>query len=116
MKLNELKKIFKEVVKEAFREEMKDLLLEAVRSNKGTEKVMSEVQYNSPHPHTPQPSINKDELRNQFLRLQEESVKGKRSYEGEMDVNSMPTINPFSDYALPEGEVSLNQITNLLKG
>ena len=34
MKLNELKKVIKQSVKEAIQEEMKDILLEAVRSSK----------------------------------------------------------------------------------
>jgi hypothetical protein len=105
MKSNALKILIKSAVKEAIREEMKDILLEALRSNKPviTEQITTTHQ---------SPEHVRMDLRNQFLKNMEMG--------NPVTTSNMQTFTPTSmtstiEGALPPGEVSLDQMLNLLK-
>jgi len=110
MKQNEFKKMIKEAVREVFQEEMKELLLEAVRSPKTvvTETVQP-TQYTKP-------TIPVDIKRN--LR----SMIGGE-FDATISANSSmvqpaytpPPVNTIGDgSSLPPGEVSLDQIMGIM--
>jgi hypothetical protein len=109
MKTDILKKLIKEAVREVFQEEMKEILLEAVRSPKSQQVVTETVQ-------PIKPNIPVD------IRRDLRSIIG-----GEFDAiitanSSMiqpaytpPPVNTIGEVSsLPEGEVNLDQIMNLM--
>ena len=111
MKLNELKKIVKESVKEAIQEELKDVLLEAVRSPKQV------VQENVSMP-TPQlsskPTIDSKKA---YMDIINETALSFNS----SDVRNVQNFNPNQPGTdsvngnLPAGELSIDQISGLMK-
>ena len=116
MKLNELKTIIKEsvkvAVKEAIQEEMKDILLEAVKG--GTSSSPKTIS-------TPQvePTVNKksrEELRESYKNiLGETAASFNTSNIGQpLQVTSTDTTSPNGQ--LPQGEVGMDQIMNLMNG
>jgi hypothetical protein len=115
MKQNEFKKMIKEAVREVFQEEIKNILLEAVRSSK---TVINENA--NPIPYTTKPneitSTTPDIKRN--LRAM---IGGE--FDTIVSVNSShaqplytpPPVNTTGDgSSLPPGEVSLNQIMGIM--
>ena len=107
MNKNEFKKMIKEAVREVFQEEMKELLLEAVRSPKTvvTENIQQPIKSNIP--------IDiKRNLRNiigEFdTTFSANSSMSQPSY-------TPPPVNTVGDgSSLPPGEVSLNQILGIM--
>lgn len=110
MKLNELRKIIREEVKAAIQEELKDILLEAVKSPKPT--IPSGNNY-APVVETTQPrKLTSEERRAMFSGMLGEMQQGgmaTTAYSGEF--NPKNTL-PGGD--LPTGEVSTNQIMQLM--
>ena len=111
MKLNELKKIVKESVKEAIQEELKDVLLEAVRSPKQV------VQENVSMP-TPQlnsnPNSNPIDAKKSYMDVINETALSFNS----SDVQNFNPNQPGTDSIngnLPAGELSIDQISGLMK-
>ena len=129
MKLSQLKTIVKDAVKEAIQEEMKDILMEAVRSPKQTvyENRMGTPTTNvaAPTPMNPVmqsslPETDKATLRENMMNVLDGMRPGAN---GTLSANTsnMPlkvasgdTTSPNG--SLPEGNVSMDQIMGLMKG
>lgn len=111
MKVTDLKKIIKEAVKEAFRDEMKDLLLEAIKGNKESNFV-GKVSQSSPPPknlyNPPSEGPDKEQIRNLFLEMQQKNGGTVGEF------RPVPIDTTAEGSALPEGEVSLDQISKLI--
>lgn len=114
MKTIELKKLIKEAVREAIQEEMKDLLLEAVKSNKQPvrESFNPETRtlnFTSDSLPTP-PPIN---TRQAYMDILGEMSQGpKTGLEGEFKIQGH--VDPING-SLPSGQLSLDQIMNLTR-
>jgi hypothetical protein len=108
MKSTELKKFIKDAVREAIQEELKDILLEAVRSPK---QVVREA-YNPP-PRTPEPSFTQPtmDFRSKYAEALGETAMSFTSN----DVNKFNPrgADPLSGN-LPGGELGMDQIMGLL--
>jgi len=119
MKLNELRKVIREEVKAAIQEELKDILLEAVRSPKTV------VTENTPVQSQPQslPEIDKAKLRENMMGVLDGMKPGQdtlsfnstqaQGFGGNLQVQ--PGMNTSGEGAkLPEGNVGLDQIMGLM--
>ena len=110
MKSSELKRLIKESVKEAIQEEMKDILLEAVRVPRTTiqEKVESK----------PLPQADKTQLRENMMNVLGSMMPGAdrtikaTTADMPLQVGNMDTTSPNGK--LPEGNVSMDQIMGLM--
>jgi hypothetical protein len=114
MKTDIFKKLIKEAVREAIQEEMKDLLLEAVRSNK---QPMNE----SFNPETRTLNFNTNSLpsrspmdtKKAYMDILGEIAQGPKSgLEGEFKLQG--PIDPVNG-SLPDGQLSLDQIMTLTR-
>ena len=129
MKLNALKQIVKEAVKEAIQEEMKDILMEAVRAPKQT--VVERITANpSTDPGTPSPlnpvmqtslpETDKLKLRENMMSVLDGMRPGANgtisanTNSRPLQMGSMDTTSPNGQ--LPQGEVSMDMINNIMKG
>ncbi len=121
MKLNELRKVIREEVKAAIQEELKDILLEAVRSPKTV------VTGNTPQQNTTQalPEADKAKLRENMMGVLDGMKPGQdtlsfnstdaRNIGGNLQV--APGMNTSGEGSqLPAGNVGLDQIMGLMKG
>ena len=129
MKLSQLKTIVKEAVKEAIQEEMKDILLEAVRSPKQTvyENRMgtptTDVATPSPMNPTMQTSLpenDKVKLKENMMNVLNGMLPGNDST---INANSSMVSQPLqitstdtmsANSSLPSGEVNMDQIMGLM--
>jgi hypothetical protein len=120
MKLNELRKVIREEVKAAIQEELKDILLEAVRSPK---TIVTET---TPVQSQPQslPETDKVKLRENMMGVLEGMKPGQdtlnfnstdaRNMGGNLQVS--PNMNTSGEGSqLPAGNVGLDQIMGLMK-
>ena len=122
MKVSQLKTIVKEAVREAIQDELKDILLEAVRSPK---QVVSEYKPTNPTVGTPSPTNpvatkSKEEIRENYMKILGDMRPGANgtlsatSSDIPLQVNgNIDTTSPNG--ALPQGNVSMDQIMNLMK-
>jgi len=107
MKSTELKKLIKQSVKEAIQEELKDILLEAVKSNKSTLLTESRnLDVNPPTPSISSKEKYKDILDEMAMSFSSNDVK-KFAPQGSMDTTS-------PNGKLPEGDVGIDQIMGLM--
>lgn len=121
MKTDILKKLIKEAVKEAIAEELKDILLEAVKSNKQpiTEAYNPETRtlnFNTNSlPHKPVSNVNGVGSKQAYMDILNEMSQGpKTGLEGDFRVSG--PVNTMSEgSALPDGQLGLDQIMNLIK-
>jgi hypothetical protein len=108
MKTSTFKKMIKDAVKEAIQEELKDILLEAVKSPK----------QNITESHNPVNLSSKPptvDLRNGYMDILNETALGFTSKDVAQPFN--PKVGGDSiNGTLPEGELSMDQITNLMMG
>lgn len=125
MKLSQLKTIVKDAVKEAIQEEMKDILLEAVKSPKQTiyENRMgtptTDVAAPIPSPTNPVATKTREEIRENYMNVLNGMMPGANGTIN-ANTNSMPlqvngpvdTTSPNG--ALPQGDVSMDQIMGLM--
>jgi len=115
MKTDALKKLIKEAVREAIQDELKDILLEAVRSNKQPLKesyIPSDNKtLNFTSNNVPKTPINTKQA---YMDILGDMAKGPKSgLEGEFKVAG--PINTMSEgSALPDGQLGLDQIMNLI--
>jgi|Laugrespbdmm15sd_2_1035082.scaffolds.fasta_scaffold03368_4 hypothetical protein len=118
MKPSELKNLIKTAMKEAIQEELKDILLEAVRSNKqpitesyrvSDDRTLSFNTNAIPHQPTKSPVNNKKAY---LDILGEMSQPAKSNFEGEFKIPS--NIDPVNG-TLPDGQLGLDAIMNLIK-
>lgn len=113
MKPSELKNLIKVAVKEAIQEELKDILLEAVRSNKqpiqeSYDRTLNFTTKNIPH-QQPKPSVD---TKKAYMDILGEMAQGPKSgFDGEFKVQS--NVDPVNG-SLPEGQLGLDQIMNLI--
>ena len=116
MKTDTLKQLIKEAVKEAIHEELKDILLEAVKSNKQPIKESYQVSDNrtlsfntNSLPKTP--PVNTKQA---YMDILNDMTKGPESgFNGDFKVNG--PVNTMSEgSALPQGQLGLDQIMNLI--
>tara|TARA_R110000772_G_scaffold33181_1_gene80875 strand:+ start:89 stop:421 length:333 start_codon:yes stop_codon:yes gene_type:complete len=107
MKASNFKQIIKDAVKEAIQEELKDILLEAVKSPKQvvTEHSLPQVDLSSAPPKTP--SNMKREYMNVLDGMSKTSQDAKPAFQPNA---SADTINGN----LPDGEVGMDQIMGLM--
>ena len=116
MKSSELKNLIKTAVREAIQEELKDILLEAVK----TPTVMAHPITYSPPPQiaenqsTPQPGMSAEEKREAY-----KNILGDTAASFTTD-NTSQGFLPQQGYdssngTLPSGEVNMSQIAGLLK-
>ena len=115
MKTTELKNLIKEAVREAIQEELKDILLEAVRAPKTIVQESLRDTYAQPHIEKPK-QLTAAERQAMFGGILEEMQHGNpatTAYAG----NFNPT-GPVDNVngALPEGSVGLDQIMSLMNG
>ena len=129
MKLSQLKTIVKEAVKEAIQEEMKDILIEAVRAPKS---VVYENSMNTPNISIPTPSptnpissqslpeTDKVKLRDNMMNVLGGMMPGANgtlsatSKDVPLQVSGMgDTTSPNG--SLPQGNVSMDQIMGLMQ-
>ena len=112
MKSKAFKNIIKECVREVFREELKEVLLESLKSNNSKPTISETVSI-------PQPTISSApdpkslvSKRQAYMDIIGETAMSFNS----SDVSKFnPTgVDPVNG-KMPEGEVSLDQITNLIK-
>ena len=120
MKLNELKKVIKQSVKEAIQEEMKDILLEAIKSSNQPiveNRTDAPVNY-APTATAETPKFDRAQVRENYMNVLGDMAAGKTvttSNIGKpLQVTSADTTSPNG--SLPEGEVGMGQIMNLMKG
>lgn len=109
MKINQLKTIVKEAVKDAIQEELKDILLEAVKSPKQV------IQNTPPQPESI-PTKSREELRENYRNILGETAASFNSSNIGKPLQmggNMDTTSPNGK--LPEGEVSMGQIMGLMK-
>ena len=126
MKISQLKKIIKESVKEAIQEEMKDILIEAVRAPKQvvSEYKSSEVNVGQPSPTNPVaqtnlPEKDKLKLRENMMSVLDGMMPGA---DGTLSATSAnvplkvqgPMDTTSANGSLPDGNVSMDQIMGLM--
>ena len=120
MKLNELRKVIREEVRTAIQEELKDILLEAVRSPK---TVVTETVVPSTIPQS-LPEVDKVKLRENMMGVLDGMKPGQdtlsfnstdaRNMGGNLQVS--PNMNTSGEGSqLPSGNVGLDQIMGLMK-
>ena len=108
MKQAGFKKLIKEAVREVIQEELKDILLEAVRSPK--QPVVEQIQTS-----TKSPSMSSNERRTAYQNIlgDMQASFGTQHVEKPLQLRgSMDTTSEGS--GLPEGNVSMDQIMNLM--
>ena len=115
MKTDILKKLIKEAVREAIQDELKDILLEAVKSNKqpiresrSDDRTISFTSQNVPKT----PIDNKKA----YMDILSDMAQGPKSgFDGDFKVKG--PVNTMSEgSSLPDGQLGLDQIMNLIKG
>ena len=110
MKTEVLKKFIKEAVKEAIQEELKDILLEAVRTPKTQivkEHIIPQVDISS------KPPANNPDLRRKYMDVLGETALSFNSNDTQRF--SPQSVDPVNGN-LGNGEVSMDQIMNLMSG
>lgn len=120
MKLDILRKIIREEVKGAIQEELKDLLLEAIR----TPKQVVETQTYKPSPSTgPGPfipttstaTVSREQLRENYRNILGETAASFNTSQVGKPLQLTGTMDTASPNGrLPEGEVPMNMIMGLM--
>ena len=124
MKTEALKKIIKEAVREAIQEELKEVLLEAVKAPKAivTQPIQESrtITSTTPPPVVSAPKRLLAEQRQSYLDIIGETGLNMKS--GDAQGFGNKPFNPqgvgdttSSNGKLPDGEVNMNQIMNLMK-
>ena len=107
MKQSELKKMIKGAVKEAIQEELKDILLEAVKAPK--QRVVEGIQ---PKPVVEGPSMSSSEKRAAYQNILGDMQASFGTQNIPQPFNPPQGTMPGAD--LPSGEVNMNQIMGLM--
>jgi hypothetical protein len=111
MKSTTFKKIIKECVREVFRDELKDILLESLKNNNSNPTITESVTIPQPtltSKPNPKSLINK---RQAYMDVIGETAMSFNS--NDVQKFNPQGVDPISGN-MPEGEVSLDQITNLI--
>ena len=113
MKVNQLKTIIKQAVKEAIQEEMKNILLEAIKTPK------TQIQENTPVKQKPLDKKDKKVIRENYMSVLNGMMPGANgtlsatSADVPMQVNG-PIDTTSANGSLPQGTVSMDQIMGLM--
>ncbi len=107
MKLNELRKVIREEVRTAIQEELKDILLEAVRSPKTV------VTENVAPPTKPQVDPSAQQAARQSIMSNMMATGGNSSFTS-ADVSTFNPQGTLPGGDLPAGNVGLDQIMGLM--
>jgi hypothetical protein len=105
MKTNTFKSIIKEAVREVIREELREILLEAVKAPKQT---ITEYVPQSSSPSSP--SLTLEQKREQYKNILGETAATFTS----QNVAGFDPRGTMPGSDLPSGELSMNQIMNLM--
>ena len=111
MKTTELKNLIKEAVREAIHEELKDILLEAVRAPKTVVHESLRDTYAQPHIDKPK-QLTAQERKDMFSGILGEMQNGGAATSAYAGTFNPRGAMPGGD--LPPGEVGLDQIMNLM--
>lgn len=111
MKTTELKNLIKEAVREAIHEELKDILLEAVRAPKTVVHESLRDTYAQPHIEKPK-QLTAQERKDMFSGILGEMQNGGAATSAYAGTFNPRGAMPGGD--LPPGEVGLDQIMNLM--
>ena len=112
MKSTAFKKIIKECVREVFRDELKDILLESLKSNNTKSAITESVAIPQPTlTSKPDPKSLVSKRQAYMDVLGETAMSFNSSDVGKFNPQG---VDPVSG-KMPDGEVSLDQITNLIK-
>ena len=119
MKISQLKKIIKESVKEAIQEEMKDILIEAVRAPKQVVREIETPTPTNPVAQTNLPEKDKLKLRENMMSVLDGMMPGA---DGTLSATSAnvplkiqgPIDTTSANGSLPNGNVSMDQIMGLM--
>ena len=115
MKLAELKNTLKEVVKEVIQEELKDILLEAVKSNK--QPVYEQKLYVPPTAQPANPEV-KQNIRENYMNVLGDMKTQFTSGHVPPQSTGLQVNGPIDTTSpngkLPEGEVSIDQIMGIM--
>ena len=114
MKLTELKNTLREVVREVIQEELKDILLEAVKSNK--QPIYEQQRPLAPQAQAPNPEL-KQNVRENYMNVLGDMKKSFTSgdvapVQGLQINGPVDTTSPNGK--LPDGEVSIDQIMGIM--
>jgi len=109
MKLTELKKVLKQVVREAIQEELKDIIVEAIKSPNGQPITENKIPNYSEINSSPMP-----DLRNKYS-----AMMGNMTEMNFTSADIQPKFTPTpgsggATGALPPGDVGMDQIMGLL--
>jgi hypothetical protein len=107
MKLDVLRKIIREEVKGAIQDELKEILLEAVKSNK---QPIQEAQPFKP-PTSPESKAN---LRESYKNILGETAASFNTSQVGQPLQVTSTDTASQNGKLPEGEVSMDQIMGIM--
>jgi hypothetical protein len=112
MKLSELKSVVKEAVREAIQEEMKDILLEAVRAPRQMVSPTPTI------PNNPMSSDNRMAMRENIQNVLSGMMPGANGTLSATSANVplQVTNTDTANGSLPVGEVGMDQIMNLMRG
>ena len=108
MKLDVLRKIIREEVKGAIQEELKDILLEAVKSPK---QPVMEV---APISNNPVPTKSKEELRESYRNILGDTAANFNSSKVTQPLRVTSTDTASPNGQLPEGDVPMDMIMGLM--
>lgn len=120
MKLDILRKIIREEVKGAIQEELKDLLLEAIRTPKQVVETQTynpspSTGYLSPSTTTSTATISKEQLRENYRNILGETAASFNTSQVGKPLQLTGTMDTASPNGrLPEGEVPMNMIMGLM--
>ena len=119
MKISQLKKIIKESVKEAIQEEMKDILIEAVRAPKQVVREMETPTPTNPVAQTNLPEKDKLKLRENMMSVLDGMMPGADGTLSDTSANvplkvQGPIDTTSANGSLPDGNVSMDQIMGLM--
>lgn len=106
------KKIIKESVREVIQEELRDILLEAVKAPKQNIAENVIVSPNTTLQNQPK-QLTSSERRAMFGNILEDMQNGSVASTNNIPFRPVGPIDPVNG-SLPEGEVDLNQIMNLM--
>lgn len=112
MKVTGLKKIIKDAVREVIQEELKDILLEAVRAPKQQivqEHIMPQVDISS------KPNEVTMDMRQKYMGILDDMAMSFNSQDAQPKFNPSPNVDPING-SLPTGEVGMDQIMSLMNG
>ena len=112
MKSTAFKKIIKECVREVFRDELKDILLESLKNNNSKPTITESVTMPQPSLSSrPDPKSLVDKKQAYMDVIEQTAMSFNSSDVGKFNPQG---VDPVSGN-MPVGEVSLDQITNLIK-